>query len=41
MEERVKLPLYFEEASQSEQDVFVKHECPQNGHFFEKCNVYI
>ena len=26
---------------QVEQDVFVKHECPRNCHFFEKCNLYI
>ena len=24
-----------------EQDVFVKHECPCNGHFFENCDLDI
>ena len=24
-----------------EQDVFVKHECPRNGHFFENCDLDI
>ena len=29
------------ERQSPKQDVFLKHECPRNGHFFEKCNLYI